>query len=116
MRSLLRVPALIVPGDLLVSTHQQRITGLALRQRLPTMFMFSSYVEAGGLLSYGVSVAGLFRDAARAADKILRGARPQDIPIEQPTKFDLVINLATAKQLGLTIPVSLRIQATNVIE
>lgn len=110
------VQALVVPGDVLVSTHQDRIAALALRHRLPTMFMFSSYVQAGGLLAYGVNVAGLFRDAARQTDKILRGTHPRDIPVEQPTRFDLAINLRTAKQLGLKIPDSLRIQATKVIE
>jgi putative ABC transport system substrate-binding protein len=80
------------------------------------MFMFSYYAEAGGMLAYAVSVSGFYRKAARQADKILRGARPQDMPVEMADTYDFVINLRTAKQLGLTIPDSLRIRATQVIE
>ena len=88
-------------GDPLVITNRVRINTLALGARLPTMHGFREYVEAGGLMSYGPNFPDLFRRAADYVDKILRGAKPADIPVEQPTKFDLVINLTTAKALGL---------------
>jgi len=111
-----RVDALIVPGDVIVSNNRDRIVALALRHRMPTMFSFSYYADAGGLLAYGVDVGSLYRDAARLADKILRGARPQDIPVEQPTRFELVINLKTARALGLAIPQTVLLRADRVIE
>ncbi len=110
------VDALLTPGDILFSANRERIAAFALRQRLPSMFMFSYYAEAGGMLAYAVSVSTLYRNAARQADRILRGARPQDLPVEMADRYDFVINLRTAKQLGLRIPDSLRIQATRVIE
>jgi putative ABC transport system substrate-binding protein len=88
----------------------------ALKHRLPGIYWAREYGEAGGLLTYGASLADLRRHAAIYVDKILRGARPADLPIEQPTKFDLVINLKTAKALGLTIPPSLLVRADQVIE
>ena len=88
----------------LVNTNRVRINTLALAARLPTMLRYREYVEAGGLMSYGPNFPDLFRRAADYVDKILRGAKPADLPVEQPTKFDLVINLTTAKALGLTIP------------
>ena len=90
--------------DPLVSTNRVRINTLALAARLPTMYGIRDYVEAGGLMSYGANFPDLFRRAADFVDKILRGAKPADIPVEQPTKFDLVVNLTTAKALGLTYP------------
>ena len=99
-----RAEALYVVGDALVITHRIRINTLALAARLPTMFVLREFVEAGGLMSYGPNFADLFRRAADYVDKILRGAKPGDIPVEQPTKFDLVINLTTAKALGLDVP------------
>jgi len=84
--------------------------------RLPAIYAYREYVEAGGLISYGANFPELFRRAADLVDKILRGAKPGDIPVEQPTKFDLVINLTTAKALGLTIPESFLLRADEVIE
>jgi putative ABC transport system substrate-binding protein len=108
--------ALYVVSDGLVSTNRTRIATFALTARLPTMWGAREYLEPGGLLSYGPNFPGLFRRAAEITDKILRGAKPADIPVEQPTKFDFVINLITAKALGLTIPESLLLRADKVIE
>ena len=111
-----RADALYVCGDPLVDTNRIRIITLALGLRLPTMSDFTEYVEAGGLMSYGPNFPDLFRRAAGYVDKILRGAKPGDIPVEQPTKFDLVINLTTAKALGLNISDNLLTLADEVIE
>ena len=111
-----RGEALYVVGDALVITHRVRINTLALTARLPTIFFLREYVEAGGLMSYGPSFPDLFRRAGDYVDKILRGAKPGDIPVEQPTKFDLIINLTTAKALGLSIPESFLVRADEVIE
>jgi putative ABC transport system substrate-binding protein len=108
--------ALYVCADPLVNTNRVRINSLALAARLPTMHFVKVYVEAGGLMSYGPSFADLFRRSADYVDKILRGAKPGDIPIEQPTRFDLVVNLTTAKALGLAIPESFLLRADEVIE
>ena len=108
--------ALYVCGDPLVVTNRMRINTFALAARLPTMSDFREFVEAGGLMSYGPNFSDLYRRAADFVDKILRGAKPADIPIEQPTKFDLVINLTTAKALGLNVPRSLLARADEVIE
>ena len=94
----------------------QRLAELALTHKLPTMFGPREHVEAGGLMSYGPSVRDLFRRSATFVDKILKGAKPGDLPVEQPTKFELVINLKTAKALGLTIPPSVLIRADEVIQ
>ena len=91
-------------ADPLVTTNRIRINTLALGARLPTIYDSREFVEAGGLMSYGPNFPDLFRRAADYVDKILRGAKPADIPVEQPTKFDLVINLTTAKALGLDVP------------
>jgi ABC-type uncharacterized transport system substrate-binding protein len=111
-----RADALYVVGDALVFTHRVRINTLALVARLPAIYFVREYVETGGLMSYGPNVPDLFRRAADYVDKILRGAKPGEIPVEQPTKFDLVINLTTAKALGLTIPESFLLRADQVIE
>jgi putative ABC transport system substrate-binding protein len=111
-----RADALYVCIDPLVGTHRIRINTLALAARLPTMHAFREYVEAGGLMSYGPNVPDLWRRAADYVDKILRGTKPADIPIEQPRKFDLVINLTTAKALGLKIPEGFLLQADELIE
>jgi putative ABC transport system substrate-binding protein len=108
--------ALYVSGDPLFTTHRVRINTLALGARLPTMHTNRQYVEAAGLMSYGPNFPDLFRRTADFVDKILRGAKPGDIPVEQPTKFDLVINLTTAKALGLEIPATLLARADEVIE
>jgi putative ABC transport system substrate-binding protein len=110
------VDALYVVGDALTATNRVRINTLALGTRLPTMLSLREAVEAGGLISYGPNFPNLWRRAAEHVDKILRGTKPGDIPIEQPTKFDLVINLITAKALDLTIPPTLLARADEVIE
>jgi putative ABC transport system substrate-binding protein len=111
-----RADALYVCIDPLMNTHRIRINTLALAARLPTMHATREAVEAGGLMSYGANVPDLFRFAADYVDKILRGAKPGDIPVEQPRKFDLIINLTTAKALGLTIPEAFLLRANEVLE
>jgi ABC-type uncharacterized transport system substrate-binding protein len=96
--------------------QRRRIAELAARHRVPTVFPFREHVEAGGLLAYGVNVRELFGRAAGHVDKVLRGAKPADLPVEQPTKFELVINMKTAKTLGLTIPQSVLLRADEVIQ
>ena len=96
--------------------HRVRLADLAVKNRLPTMYTNRPHVEAGGLMCYGPSFSDLWRRAATYVDKILKGARPAELPIEQPTKFELVINLKTAKALGLTIPPALLLRADQVIE
>jgi putative ABC transport system substrate-binding protein len=105
----------VVPSPLL-TTNRRRIATLALGARLPTMFSFREYVEAGGLMSYGPNFPDLFRRAAEYVDKILRGAKPSDLPVEQPTKFDLVVNSTTAKALGLKVSEAFLLRANEVIE
>ena len=107
---------IIVTPDPLTWIHRQRFVQLALKHRLPGIYWNRDYVEAGGLMTYSANRAELGRRAARYVDKILRGAKPGDLPVEQPTKFELVINLKTAKALGLTIPQSLLLRADEVIQ
>jgi putative tryptophan/tyrosine transport system substrate-binding protein len=111
-----RADALYICPDPLMNTNRTRINILAVGARLPTMHGYRDYVEAGGLMSYGPNIPNQFRRAADIVDKILRGAKPADIPVEQPTKFDLVINLTTAKALGLDVPPTVLARATEVIE
>jgi putative tryptophan/tyrosine transport system substrate-binding protein len=111
-----RADALIVPPDVLLLAHRIRINTLALGARLPTMHGSREYVEAGGLMSYGPNYSDLFRRSADYVDRILRGAKPTDLPVEQPTKFDFIINLTTGKALGLEIPPTLLARADEVIE
>jgi putative tryptophan/tyrosine transport system substrate-binding protein len=108
--------ALYVVSDALTNANRTRIITLALGTRLPTIFIARDYVKAGGLMSYGPNYSDLFRRAAEMVDKILRGTKPGDMPVEQPTKFELVINLTTAKAIGLTIPESMLLRADEVIE
>jgi putative ABC transport system substrate-binding protein len=111
-----RADALYVCGDPLVNANRIQIGSLALGARLPGMYVAREFAEAGGLMSYGPNYPGLFRRAADYVDRILRGAKPADLPVEQPTKFDLVINLKTAKALGLDVSLSLQQRADEVIE
>jgi putative ABC transport system substrate-binding protein len=111
-----RVQALYVAPDPVLFTHRLRINTLALGARLPTMHSLREYVEASGLISYGPNWPDQWRRAADLVDKILRGTKPGDIPVSQPTKFDFIINLTTAKALGLSIPESFLMRADEVIE
>ncbi len=111
-----RAEALLDLGDSVFWLHRHRLAELAAKHRLPTMHPTREYVEAGSLMSYGPDLADLFRRAATYVDKILKGAKPGDLPVEQPTKFELVINLKTAKALGLTIPPSLLLRADETIQ
>jgi putative ABC transport system substrate-binding protein len=111
-----RAEALVVCTDALMSANWARINTLVLEARLPTMHSVREYVDWGGLISYGPNLANLFRRAGDYVDKILRGVKPGDIPVEQPTKFDLIVNLTTAKALGLEVPAALLARADEVIE
>jgi putative ABC transport system substrate-binding protein len=111
-----RVDALVVGADGLTQVQRQTIVDLAANNKLPAIHPSRDFVEIGGLIAYAVSYPDLYRRAARLVDKILKGARPADVPIEQPTRFELVINLKTAKALGLTVPPSLLTRADQVIE
>ncbi len=108
--------ALIVPADALITNNRVAIAGLAKRYRQPAIYEFREFVELGGLLSYGANLRDLYRRAATYVDKILKGAKPADLPIEQPTKFDFAVNLTTAKELGITFPEDVLIQITEIIE
>jgi putative ABC transport system substrate-binding protein len=110
-----RVDALIVLQSAFMNTHRTRIVKLAAERRLPTMFAERTHVESGGLMSYAPSFLDLHRRAAFYVDRILKGAKPADLPVEQPKKFELVINLKTAKQIGLNIPANVLARADRVI-
>ena len=111
-----RADALYFASDPLFNSNRVRINTLVLGLRLPTVYAFREYIEAGGLMSYGANFPALFRRGAEFVDKILRGAKPADIPVEQPRAFELVINLKTAKALGLDVPPTLLARADEVIE
>ena len=111
-----RLDALLVVREALFGIHRTRIAELALRYRLPSIFGSPRNAEAGGLISYAANNVEMFWRLAKYVDKILKGANPGELPIEQPTKFDLIINLKTAKALGLTIPPSLLARADHIIE
>jgi ABC-type uncharacterized transport system substrate-binding protein len=98
-----------------MNANEKRIVGFALKSRLPSVYGYGGAVEAGGLMYYGADLADSYRRAATYVDKILKGAKPADLPVEQPTKFELVINLKTAKQIGLTIPPNVLVRADRVI-
>jgi len=110
-----RVGAVIIRGPLFYMRRQQ-VADLALKHRLPAIHALKEYAQAGLLMTYGANLANLYRQAASYVDRIVRGAKPGDLPVEQPTKFDLVINLKTARALGLTIPQSLLLRADEVIQ
>jgi putative ABC transport system substrate-binding protein len=111
-----RAQALLVMNDPLFETQRERIVDLAAKHRLPGIFEWREFAEAGGLLSYGTNLVDMYRRLATYVDKILKGAKPADLPVQQPTKFELVINLKTAKAPGLTIPQTILLQADQVIE
>ena len=99
-----------------MDVYREQIVDFTATQRMPAIFNRRKLVEAGGLMSYGANIADMYRRAATYVDKILKGAKPADLPVEQPTKFELVINLKTAKALGLTVPQSILIRADHVIQ
>ena len=111
-----RPDGLYVPAGPLMINNQKRIAGFALKSRLPSAYISREFVDAGGLMSYGADSAESYRRVAYYVDRILKGAKPADLPVEQPTKFELVINLKTAKQIGLTIPQSVLYRADKVIK
>ena len=110
-----RADAVLALGNMVLNAHRTQVADLAVKSRLPAIYYAAEFVEAGGLMFYGVDFADLFRRAAGYVDKILKGAKPTDLPVEQPTKFELVINLKTAKQIGLTIPPNVLARADRVI-
>jgi len=107
---------LIFPSDAFTFVHRQAIVALAAKYRLPAIYTFREHVEAGGLMAYGPSIPDRFRQAATYVDKILKGAKPADLPVEQPTRLEFVVNLKTAKALGLRIPPALLVRADQLIE
>jgi putative ABC transport system substrate-binding protein len=107
---------LLVLSGPLFAPQRAHIAALAIQHRLPTMFTFNNYVEAGGLMSYGIDIVPIFRRAASFVAKILRGAKPSDLPVEQPTSFEFALNLKTAKAIGVTLPTSILLRADEVIE
>jgi putative tryptophan/tyrosine transport system substrate-binding protein len=111
-----RLGALSVASDSAFIAHRVRIAELSAKAKLPAIYAFKQHVEAGGLMAYGQNIADMYHRAAAYVDKVLKGARPGDLPVEQATKFELVINLKTAKALGLTIPPSLLARADQVVE
>jgi putative ABC transport system substrate-binding protein len=111
-----RAGAVTVMGSTMIIVEHRRLVDLAAKHRLPALYTWRWFVDAGGLMAYGPNVADNFRRIASYVDKILKGANPADLPVEQPTKFQLVINLKTAKALGLTIPPSLLARADEVIQ
>jgi putative ABC transport system substrate-binding protein len=116
LKALRGIDGLLHADTPLFTTHRARLVEAAARSRLPAIYALKLYVDAGGLMSYGADYPAVYRHAATHVDKILKGAKPADLPVEQPTKFELVINLKTAKALGLTIPQSLLQRADQVIE
>jgi putative tryptophan/tyrosine transport system substrate-binding protein len=111
-----RADAVLVLGGAVFTSQRTQIVDLAVKSRLPAIYQANEYSDVGGLITYGVNITDLFRRAATYVDKILKGAKPADLPVEQPKKFDLIINLKAAKQIGLTIPPSVLYKADKVIK
>ena len=111
-----RADAVLVLSSVVTNSHRKQIVDLAVINRLPAIYYTAEWVEAGGLLTYGASFPDLFRRAATYVDKILKGVNPADLPVEQPKKFEFIINLKTAKQIGLTIPPNVLARADRVIK
>ena len=111
-----RPDTLLVLQDALTLQHRKEIIDFAIQKRLPGMFVAKEWVEAGGLMSYGESLTDMYHRAAYFVDKILKGAKPADLPVEQVTKFELVVNLKTAKAMGLTLPPTVLARADELIE
>ena len=111
-----RADAVLVLGSPVAASQRTQIADLAVKNRLPAVYGQPEYTDAGGLVFYGASITDIFRRAATYVDKILKGAKPADLPVEQPTKFELVINLKAAKQIGLTIPPNVLARADKVIK
>jgi putative ABC transport system substrate-binding protein len=111
-----RADAVLMLAASVLSSQRTQIADLAVKSRLPAIYTQTEFVEAGGLMSYGTNVVDLYRRAAIYVDKILKGAKPADLPVERPVKFDLIINLKTAKQIGLTIPPNVLARADKVIK
>ena len=110
-----RADAFLLLSGPVLNAHLRRVVDLAAKSRLPAMYNFPEFVEAGGLMTYGVNNADMARRAATYVDKILKGAKPADLPVEQPTRFDFIVNLKAAKQIGLTIPPNVLVRADRVI-
>ena len=110
-----RADAVLVLTSVVTNSHRKQIVELAVKNRLPAIYYTAEWVETGGLMTYGASFTDLFRRAATYVDKILKGAKPADLPVEQPTKFELIINLKAARQIGLTIPPNVLARADKVI-
>jgi putative ABC transport system substrate-binding protein len=111
-----RAEALVVGSGQFLFTHQRSVVEFALKNRLPSIYAWKDPVSIGGLIAYGVNIPQVYRRAAYYVDKILRGTKAGDLPVERPTKFDLVANLNTAKALGLTIPQSILVRADEIIQ